>query len=838
MTDRTAATSARARTVRIARAVAPGAVAVVAVAVAIWTFLAFSVTFPSSGVWQRILATLVTYVGAYMPLGDGDEHAVPPTSIAVPSTFAFAITLTAAASLVVVMSRRARNAVRVWVSQPQLAVIGADTTAAHIVNSAIAHKLSTVLVTDKEDSPAGLAARGVLPVLVVPNLEAPTASPGLLRLVRRADNVVLATESAAENLRLRQELRPLRPTVGLDDFRSLMAVVKDPRLAESMRPARLRGAFSEEDVTCPSENIAEHICHLIDAAATGPRVIASREGRVEQLVDEVVVEVVGVEDSPYDDEPWADLGETVELWVRRLSWGRVFLNGDELGDGAFNPIVPVRVAEAGADRPERSFVIRVYAGSPTRCVTAALDHVAEHSGDIADLTILTADPATARATKSLTSTGAFDTGQPLTGDQWLAAGARLAAGGGDGERPVSTTVVVDPVAVGLDARLVVDAITLQWARMFAQTYEFMFAGDWSIIGWRPGSPLGDGVSEAENDAAAAAYAAAREKDLSPEDAARKAATAREKARKAVNNRYSSHTAVQNMLAFLDDAGYELVRSDRDLLNPPVAPQLTKHEVETIAGKEHDDWRGEREWIDRSAPGSRLSRLLRAGANHESQQVTAEFSTSGVRYFTLGELTAGYDEIQQLIRERVPAGVEITDEQIDRFPVAANYNRRIVTETYPAIAATFGYSIVRKGDPALPVAAGDDSAAWWVFSRRPNDVRAVRQADPWEWTTSGGDVLTGQAGDWLVTDQWGASRSVGADKFDALYAPSSGDLDSDVYHRIGRVRARPAQPGEVVESQEGGTTAQAGDWLVEGELGERWLVPGVDFSRGYVSSGPP
>ncbi|MFC0316060.1 hypothetical protein ACFQNE_11590 [Gordonia phosphorivorans] len=162
-------------------------------------------------------------------------------------------------------------------------------------------------------------------------------------------------------------------------------------------------------------------------------------------------------------------------------------------------------------------------------------------------------------------------------------------------------------------------------------------------------------------------------------------------------------------------------------------------------------------------------------------------------------------------------------------------RQFVTEAFPEVAAALGYAIVRRGMPAFPEGTGDDPAQWWVFTRRPSEVTAERQAESWEWSTTAGDVLMGSAGDWLVTDERGDQRSVAADKFNGLYAPSPGTAGR--FHRIGHVRARPARIGEVVESLEGATTAVAGDWLVQGDQGERWLVPGSAFAAGYLSNGP-
>ncbi|MFT4125868.1 MAG: hypothetical protein QM662_06520, partial [Gordonia sp. (in: high G+C Gram-positive bacteria)] len=434
----------------IARSLLPFAALAAVIAVGLWTFVAFGHVFPQSGMIQRFLATLVTFAGGYLPPAEGPDT-TPPTAIAVPSAVAFAITFLAAASVVFVMSRRARNAVRVWRARPHLVVIGSGETAAAILHSAVAHGIETVLVAETEESVAGRIAQGAVPLLTVPNLE--TAGPGLVRLLKNSENVVVASESASENLRLRGILRSHRPTGSdVDEFRSLLAVVHDPHLAEVLRPTTLAGSFPEEDVTCPAENVAEHLCHLIDAAATGDRVIA-KDTTVRLLVTRVVVQIVDVAATPYDAPGtalWDHLAETIELWVRRSAWGRLFLQGDERADHTFNPLAPVEVIDGSGPLPTANTVtIRIYAGSPTAAVTAAVGDRIAHPTDLADLTIVVADLATARAAtglvpgSGLVSAGAGGAAPPVpTGREWLAAGAPMptAAAGADRQPSARTHV--------------------------------------------------------------------------------------------------------------------------------------------------------------------------------------------------------------------------------------------------------------------------------------------------------------------------------------------------------------------------------------------------------------
>jgi hypothetical protein len=114
---------------------------------------------------------------------------------------------------------------------------------------------------------------------------------------------------------------------------------------------------------------------------------------------------------------------------------------------------------------------------------------------------------------------------------------------------------------------------------------------------------------------------------------------------------------------------------------------------------------------------------------------------------------------------------------------------------------------------------DDPFATWVRFRRRGEVTAVRRDDPWTWTTSDGTAMRGRAGDWEVTDDDGAARSVDAAIFDETHEP----IDGDRWRRVGEVRGRRARPGEVVHSLEGDQTARLGQWVLRGVAGEEWLV---------------
>jgi hypothetical protein len=123
---------------------------------------------------------------------------------------------------------------------------------------------------------------------------------------------------------------------------------------------------------------------------------------------------------------------------------------------------------------------------------------------------------------------------------------------------------------------------------------------------------------------------------------------------------------------------------------------------------------------------------------------------------------------------------------------------------------------------------DDPFATWVRFRRRGEVTARRRAEPWTWTTSDGTAMRGDAGDWEVTGDDGAARSVDAAIFDQTHEP----IDGDRWRRVGVVRGRRARPGEVVHSLEGDQIARLGQWVLHGVGGEEWLVSSEHLEATY------
>jgi hypothetical protein len=89
-------------------------------------------------------------------------------------------------------------------------------------------------------------------------------------------------------------------------------------------------------------------------------------------------------------------------------------------------------------------------------------------------------------------------------------------------------------------------------------------------------------------------------------------------------------------------------------------------------------------------------------------------------------------------------------------------------------------------------------------------------------------LSAGAGDWEVSDGDSPPWSVADEIFRSTYSSLGGDR----WERRGEVMARPAVRGEVIETLEGRVVADEGDYVIEGEGGEQWPVPGTEFVRRY------
>src|ERR1700758_3121522 len=74
--------------------------------------------------------------------------------------------------------------------------------------------------------------------------------------------------------------------------------------------------------------------------------------------------------------------------------------------------------------------------------------------------------------------------------------------------------------------------------------------------------------------------------------------------------------------------------------------------------------------------------------------------------------------------------------------------------------------------------------------------------------------------------------------DNIFRNSYEHVDGNQWRRCGDVLARPAQPGETIETLEGPATASDGDWVVRGADGEQWPVPAREFAERYAEPDTP
>ncbi|MGC5170155.1 RyR domain-containing protein [Microbacterium sp. DT81.1] len=122
----------------------------------------------------------------------------------------------------------------------------------------------------------------------------------------------------------------------------------------------------------------------------------------------------------------------------------------------------------------------------------------------------------------------------------------------------------------------------------------------------------------------------------------------------------------------------------------------------------------------------------------------------------------------------------------------------------------------------------DAAGTWGRYRRLGEVTAELLTNGWTWETARGSTMEAHRGDWRVHDgerMW----SVRAPEFEATYEPAG----EGRWRRRGVVRAMQARTTTIVQTLEGTARAEPGDWVVEGQGGERWVVPSEHFQRTYA-----
>ena len=127
-------------------------------------------------------------------------------------------------------------------------------------------------------------------------------------------------------------------------------------------------------------------------------------------------------------------------------------------------------------------------------------------------------------------------------------------------------------------------------------------------------------------------------------------------------------------------------------------------------------------------------------------------------------------------------------------------------------------------PIVPVGGPADARSF----ERVGMVEAKRLSAPLRWAIRSGEQMRGDVGDWRVIDDLGEVRTVTDPEFQASHEPA----DDGQWRRVGTFRAWRASEPLVVRTKEGISTADRGDWVVEGQSGERWPVKEGQFQRTY------
>lgn len=169
-------------------------------------------------------------------------------------------------------------------------------------------------------------------------------------------------------------------------------------------------------------------------------------------------------------------------------------------------------------------------------------------------------------------------------------------------------------------------------------------------------------------------------------------------------------------------------------------------------------------------------------------------------------------------------VDATKELAFALDELTTAERKLVNAGLGSLEATL-WSLRQLGYRSHPV--------WQRFTRR-GTVEAEQRGAPWTWTSRSGQTMRADAGDWEIRSD-GETWSVR----DGIFQASYEYVGSNQWRRRGTVFARPAQPGETIETLEGPTTAADGDWVVRGSDGEQWPVPADQFGQRYakVDSSP-
>lgn len=130
----------------------------------------------------------------------------------------------------------------------------------------------------------------------------------------------------------------------------------------------------------------------------------------------------------------------------------------------------------------------------------------------------------------------------------------------------------------------------------------------------------------------------------------------------------------------------------------------------------------------------------------------------------------------------------------------------------------------------PVANPDATDAGLREYRKVGTVKAEQLTKPIQWTTSKGEVMSADAGDWKITGGDGSTWSVKPDIFAQTYSEVAGSPGT--FAKTAITRATKLTAPITIQTLEGQGSGVAGDYLVVGPKGEKYIVSGAKFESMY------
>ena len=116
-------------------------------------------------------------------------------------------------------------------------------------------------------------------------------------------------------------------------------------------------------------------------------------------------------------------------------------------------------------------------------------------------------------------------------------------------------------------------------------------------------------------------------------------------------------------------------------------------------------------------------------------------------------------------------------------------------------------------------------------RKLGTVKAEKLDKPLEWKSGNGDVMRGEAGDWMVSDGGGGKWTVKPDIFAQTYGEVPGN-PGQFQKTVPGIARRLTFPTQI-ETLEGTGTGKAGDYLMRGPKGEQYIVSKGKFESIYA-----